>query len=181
MRGLLFNLSLLFAFSSPSFGSPVDYQNIEKVTAQYSILIDKLNFAALDTIFTPNATFNFNLPKIPLLEGLPAIEAALARAAPQGTVSQHTISTQSISLDSEADGSAAQAAQVISYTVATYFGTGNLTGQILTFYGKIDDTMVKTSLPRTGGWRIDTRELSYSVSVNLLFLYYPLMAHDVAM
>lgn len=172
MRNLLFHFALLFCFSSPSLCSPDDYQNIEKVAAQYSILIDRLNFAALDTVFTSNATFNFHNPKVPLLHGIEAIERTLAALAPPGTVSQHTVSTHSISLsgsDRKTDGGAASTAQALSYTVATYFGTGNLTGQILTYYGKFDDTLVKTSLPGNGGWRIDTRDLGFFVSVQLFF------------
>ncbi|MCJ1470567.1 hypothetical protein MMC07_009213 [Pseudocyphellaria aurata] len=167
MRCLLFHLSLLLFCSSLSFGSPDDYQNIEKVASQYSIIIDKLDFSALDTVFASNATFNFNNPKVPLLHGIEAIEKTLAALAPPGTVSQHTVSTHSIDLfgaNGKTDGGGASTARALSYTVATYFGTGNLTGQVLTYYGKFDDTLVKTSLPENGGWRIDTRTLGFFVS-----------------
>lgn len=169
MRYLLFHFALLFCFSSPSFGSPDDYQNIANVGAKYSYEIDDLNFDALDTVFTSNATFNFHNPKVPILHGIQAIKKTLAALAPPGTVSQHTVSTHSISL-SGSDRGAASTAQARSYTVATYFGTGNLTGQILTYYGKFDDTFVKTSLPGNGGWRIDNRDLGFSVSVQLFFI-----------
>lgn len=166
MRCLLFQFFLLFVFSSPSLSSPNDYQYIENVGSQYSILIDKLNWSALDTVFTSNATFDFSLPNIPVLHGLPAIEKTLAALAPPGTVSQHTVSTLSISLsgsDRKNESAGVYRAEALSYTVATYFGTGNLTGQILTFYGKFDDKFVKTSLPGNGGWRIDDRVLSLFV------------------
>lgn len=170
MRCLLFQFFLLFVFSSPSLSSPDDYQNIERVSALYSILIDKLNWSALDTVFTSNATFDFSNPKVPLLHGLQAIEKTLAALAPPGTVSQHTSSTQVISLsgsDRKTDGAVVYTAQALSYSVGTYFGTGNLTGQIRTFYGKFEDTFVKTSLPGSGGWRIDSRVLSFVVSIEL--------------
>ena len=178
MRCLLFLSALLFLFSSPSAGSPDDYQNIEKVASQYSILLDTLNFSALGTVFTNNATFDFHNPKVPILHGIEAIKKTLAALAPPGTVSQHTVSTHSISLsgsDPKTDGGAHRA-QALSYTVATYFGTGNLTGQVLTYYGKFNDTLVKTSLPENGGWRIEYRELGFFVSLNpLLFrLFGPL-------
>lgn len=170
MRWLLSHFALLFLLSAPSFGSPDDYQNIERVASQYSVLLDTLNFSALDTVFTSNATFNFNNPKVPLLHGIAAIEKTLAALAPPGTVSQHTVDTHIIDLFGKTDGGAAQTAQALSYTVATYFGTGNLTGQVLTYYGKFDDTLVKTSLPGSGGWRIDHRELGFFVSFKSLFL-----------
>lgn len=168
MRCLLFQFFLLFVLASPSLGSPDDYQNIQNVGAQYCILIDKLNWSALDTVFTSNATFDFSNPKVPLLHGIQAIEKTLAALAPPGTVSQHTVSTQHITLsgsDRKTDGATAYTAQALSYTIATYFGTGNLTGQILTFYGEFDDTFVKTSLPGSDGWRVDTRVLRFLVSI----------------
>lgn len=165
-------LSLLF-YSQASFGTPVKYGGqeqqldisdidwIEKLTADYSIALDTLNFAAVSNIFSPNATLDFKNPSIPIAKGQDAIQKTLAKLAPPGTISLHTVDSWSISFSSDdyASGS--------TYTIATYFGKDRLAGQILTFYGVFYDTFIKTDKAGYGGWRFNTRVLDFIVSASL--------------
>lgn len=168
MRLIIPLLSLLF-YSQASFGTPVKYGGqeqldisdidwIEKLTADYSIALDTLNFAAVSNIFSPNATLDFKNPNIPIAKGLDAIQKTLAKLAPPGTISLHTVDSWSISFSSDdyASGS--------TYTIATYFGKDKLAGQILTFYGVFYDTFIKTDKAGYGGWRFNTRVLDLTVS-----------------
>lgn len=168
MRPFILLLSLLFC-SQASFGTPIegagqeqldisDVDWIEKLTADYSLALDTLNFAAVSNIFLPNATLDFKNPKLPILRGPDAIEKTLAILAPPGTISQHTVDSWSISFagDEHASGT--------TYTIATYFGKGKLAGQVLTFYGVFYDTFIRTDKTGYGGWRINTRVVGFIVS-----------------
>lgn len=168
MRLFILLLSLLFC-SQASFGTPTNYGGqtqpdisdidwIEKLTADYSIALDTLNFAAVSDIFLPNATLDFRNPNVPIARGPDAIEKVLAQLAPPGTISQHTVDSWSISFSSDDHASGS------TYTIATYFGKDTLAGQILTFYGAFYDTFVRTDKAGYGGWRINTRVLGFIVS-----------------
>ena len=141
-----------------------DYENILNLNADYAYLLDDLNFAAFDRIFINNATYQIKPPVAPIAKGLPSIEAALARLAPPGTISQHAITTQEISVTQHSYASS-PTAEGLSYVTGVYFGSGNLTGQIVTIYGRFEDTYVKTSQEVHGGWRIATRILNVIVSL----------------
>lgn len=176
MRLFIPLLSLLF-YSQASFGTPVRYGGeqeqlvisdidwIEKLTADYSIALDTLNFAAVSNIFLPNATLDFNNPSIPIVKGPDAIQKVLAILAPPGTISLHTVDSWSISLSSDDHASGS------TYTIATYFGKDNLAGQILTFYGVFYDTFTKTDEAGYGGWRFNTRVLEFTVSTLCVYLF----------
>lgn len=170
MRPFILLLSLLFC-SQASFGTPIegagqgqlvisDVDWIEKLTADYSVALDTLNFAAVSNIFLPNATLDFKNPKIPILTGPDAIEKTLAKLAPPGTISQHTVDSWSISFSGDEHASGT------SYTIATYFGIEKLAGQVLTFYGVFYDTFIKTDKAGYGGWRINTRVVAFIVSAS---------------
>lgn len=173
MRLFILLLSLLFC-SQASFSTPVkepvisDVDWIEKLTADYSIALDNLNFAAISNIFLSNATLDFQNPKLPVLQGPDAIEKALAKLAPPGTISQHTVDSWSISFSSNEHASGT------TYTLSTYFGKDKLAGQVLTFYGLFYDTFTKTDKAGYGGWRINTRVLSFIVSAST----YSLLANE---
>lgn len=168
MRLFIFLLSLLF-YSQASFCTPVKYGGqeeldisdidwIEKLTADYSIALDTLNFAAISNIFLPNATLDFKNPSIPIVKGPDAIQKILAKLAPPGTISQHTVDSWSISFSSNDHASGS------TYTIATYFGKDKLAGQTLTFYGIFYDTFIKIEKAGYGGWRFNTRALDLIVS-----------------
>ena len=164
-------LSSLLLGSQVSFGTPIkdgrqekldisDIDWIEKLTADYSIALDTLNFTAISNLFLPNATLDFNSPRIPIVKGVDAIEQTLAKLAPPGTISQHTVHSWSICLSSD------DHAGGTTYTVATYFGKDKLAGQVLTFYGLFHDTFIKIDEAGCGGWRINTRALEFIVSAS---------------
>lgn len=168
-------LSILL-YSQASFGTPVKYGGqeeqldisdinwIEKLTADYSIALDTLNFAAVSNIFLPNATLDFKNPSIPVVKGPDAIQKVLAKLAPPGTISLHTVDSWSISFSSDYHASGS------TYTIATYFGKDKLAGQILTFYGVFYDTFIKTDTAGYGGWRFNTRVLELTVSSICVYL-----------
>lgn len=174
MRLFILLLPLLFC-SQASVGSPIkregqehpdisDVDWIEKLTADYSIALDTLNFAAISNIFSPNATLDFKNPQIPILKGPDAIEKTLAKLAPPGTISQHTVDSWSISFASDEHASGT------TYTVATYFGKDKLAGQVLTFFGVFYDTFIKTDKAGYNGWRINTRVVQFIVSASAYLL-----------
>lgn len=156
------------AFSSVSLGSTQsDSQDIQDLNVAYAFALDALDFAVFDTIFTTNATYQINGSSVPIARGLPSIKAGLSALAPPGTLSQHAISTQLITLATQRTYTPTLAAKGMSYVTGVYFGRGNLDGQIVTIYGFFSDTYVKTSQQKYGGWRIETRVL------NLIVRYSP--------
>ena len=152
---LLLVLSLLFV--SLALGSPSDVLYIEKLDADSVQLPDAKNFAGLVNIYTQNATY---IPDTgPRIRGIVAIQAFLSKIFPNGTITQHVISTESITLLGPFDeqGAAGTATGVV-YSTTVYIGQGNLTGQAYTAFGKYVDKYVKTAdFARHGGWRISER------------------------
>ncbi|MCJ1465948.1 hypothetical protein MMC07_004567 [Pseudocyphellaria aurata] len=157
----LFILSLLFAL--PSRSSPaLDLLHIQNVLSQYALIVDSgsfsgvPDFSALDQVFTRNVTIDIGqTPGV--VRGLANVETLFRTNTPPGTITQNAVSTEYISLDS------ATTATAVSYDTITTFGTGNLTGQVVTLYTRFDNTLVKTKLPGNGGWRIAIRIVKYFV------------------
>lgn len=104
--------------------------SIEQTLNLFSRSVDTHDYALLDSIFTPDAVANFATPA-GFIDGLSAIKTELQTAL-MGTVSQHTLSTHMISVA----GGQATTASATTYLQGTFFGQGNLTGQIQTTYGR---------------------------------------------
>ena len=103
---------------------------IEQTLNLFSRSVDDHDYALLDSIFSPNATANFATPA-GFVDGLPAIKTEL-QIALAGSVSQHALSTHMINLT----GNQATMASASTYLQGTFFGQGDLTGQIQTTYGR---------------------------------------------
>lgn len=159
---LLFALSL-FSLVLPSLGSPADVLYVEKVLSDYALITDSGSFSTLNSVFTTNLTFDFGGPP-GIVKGLVNLEAEFTRIFPPGTISQTAVSTKSISLSDFDDQGSASQATTLSYITETFFGKGNLTGQIVAVYARFEDTLIKTKLRGNDGWRIATRINKYFVS-----------------
>ena len=127
---------------------------IRQTISRYALANDEKNFDALSEVFTPDAVVKFPLPPPnDIIRGLPAIKAAL-KVQLADHVTQHTMSTTVVAnVNSRSPNSTA-------YLVANYLGQGNLTGQLLSFYGKyLDQWEYQGRL-----WKIKHRELVLFVS-----------------
>ncbi|MCJ1429665.1 hypothetical protein MMC29_007580 [Sticta canariensis] len=152
-------LLLPFYFFSFALGSLSDILYIEKLNADEAQALDNKDFAALEDIFTKNATYNHNFPSSPTVYGIDKIKTVLASDAPPGVISQNTASTESIQLLPPFDeqGAASTATGVV-YTTTSFIGQGDLEGQGLFFFAKYKDKYVKTgNFALYGGWRISER------------------------
>lgn len=161
MRFFFSSILLLFVCSPPSFGFTTDVFYIETVTADSVVFLDTYNFKAFAGIYTKDLIFgapSLNLPTLNSSQLL--IDQAYKLFAPS-VVLQNAITTQRIAFVGPTDEDYAfTKAKAITYLTTTFFGTGNLTGQIAAIYSRLDDNLVKTSLPEYGGWRISVRILS---------------------
>ncbi|MCJ1271143.1 hypothetical protein MMC22_011042 [Lobaria immixta] len=164
---LVFTLSL-FSLALPSLGSPEDILYIQKSLSDFAIISDSgsisgvPDFSTFNKVFTNNVTFDFQTAP-GIVRGLANLETVFRANIPPGTVTQNAVSTESISLSNFDEQGSASGATALSYLTTTYFGQGNLTGQIVALYVKFEDTLVKTKLQGNGGWRIATRISKYFV------------------
>ena len=126
-RGILIFLSLSNALPlQPSQGLAI--VEIQRTLNTFSLAVDAHNFSLLSSVFSTDATANFG-DWSGELNGLANISTALQRTL-QGRKSQHALSTQVVDFSSPSQASAT------SYLQGTFFGQGNLTGQIHTTYGR---------------------------------------------
>lgn len=168
MRFFFLSILLLFVCSPSSFGFTTDVFYIETVIADSVIFLDTYNFKAFAGVYTKEITFgapSLNLPTLNSSQQL--IDQAYKLFTPS-VVLQNAITTQRIAFVGPTDEDYAfTKAKAITYLTTTFFGTGNLTGQIAAIYSRLDDSLVKTSLPEYGGWRVSVRILSAFVRFSL--------------
>ena len=130
-----------------------DVQIRDKISL-YSIALDTKNFALLSEVLTVDTVGNYGLPPPnALVHGL-ADNQKVLKAAIDGYVTQETISTTVVDFIDESSPNST------AYLVANYFGKGNLTGQLLSVYGKYEDSWAFEA----GSWKIKSRTLSFFVS-----------------
>ncbi len=131
-----------------------DVQIRDKISL-YSIALDTKNFALLSEVLTVDVVADYGLPPPnALVHGLAENQKVL-KAAIDHYTTQETISTTVVDfIDENSPNSTA-------YLVANYFGKGNLTGQLLSVYGKYEDRWAFEG----GSWKIKNRILSFFVSV----------------
>ncbi|MCJ1460074.1 hypothetical protein MMC28_010453 [Mycoblastus sanguinarius] len=117
----------------------------------YSIALDTKNFALLSEVLTVDTVGNYGLPPPnTILNGLAENQKVL-KATIDGFVMQETISTTVVDFIDESSPNST------AYLVANYFGQGNLTGQLLSVYGKYEDDWAFED----GSWKIKNRTLSF--------------------
>jgi len=133
---------LLLATALPKYIIPAYATDTENPTIIASIVsitdtlnlfarsVDTHDYTLLDSVFSPDATANF-ATSAGFVIGLPAIKTELQTKL-TGTVSQHALSTHMI----DVVGTQNTMASASTYLQGTFFGQGNLTGQIRTTYGR---------------------------------------------
>lgn len=167
MQTFLFSIFLLFVCSPFSLGFTSDVYYIETITADSVLFLDTFQFKPFFDIYTKDLVFGaptLNLPTVNSSEQLVA-EAIKLFPPSAKVVLQDAITTQRITPVGPTNKDYAFAkAKAVTYLTTTFFGTGNLTGQIAAIYSRLDDTLVKTDLPGYGGWRITERLLFAFVS-----------------
>lgn len=119
----------------------------------YALAIDAKDYSLLEEVFTTDAVVNFNGT---VLDNMPALQAFLT-AQLQGLVTEHTISTTVVNFGPPVQQYTPNST---AYLVAHYLGQGNLTGQVLTFYGKYTDLWAFED----GSWKSWNRNLTFFVS-----------------
>ena len=122
--------------------------DIQQTLNLFPLSVDSKNYTMLADIFTHDARADFVL--FPAGYGLPAIVAALSKSL-AGLKSQHSFTTQVITLQNETDASA------VTYLQGNFF----LTGQVLNNYGKYVDDL---TFVQDVGWRVRNRTLENFVS-----------------
>lgn len=168
MHLLLLLVFSVLSLAPASLGSPAEILYIQKSLSDFGIISDSGSFSGVpdfstfNKVFTNNVTFDFEGPP-GVIRGLANVETVFRNNIPPGTVTQNAVTTESISLSDFDDQGSAKGATALSYLTNTYFGRGNLTGQIVTSYIRFEDILVKTDQQGNGGWRIDTRITKYFV------------------
>lgn len=147
-------LSVLVASvcSSKEYHRTEDFEAIRQLTNSYALAVDSKNSSALANSFTPNAVFSLSAPPVSA-NGSTAI-AAFILGTEGNKTSQHAVSTQTIRFTGKGTASA------VTYFTATFFGQGDLAGQIAQSFGKYEDELSATPL----GWRIQKKKLVFFVS-----------------
>lgn len=171
MRYFLLSIILLFFCSPSSLGFTADIYYIETLIADSTIFLDTHNFSAFAGIYTKNLFFGAPSLGLPTLNSSEQLIAQAYKLFPKPSiVLQNAITTQRITLVGPTDESYEfTKAKAITYLTTTFFGSGNLTGQIAAIYSRLDDTLVKSCVPGYGGWKVGARILSAFVSSHLIY------------
>ena len=148
----------VLAYDPRAAQSPATNIEIRQTISRYAFASDEKDLDALSKVFTPDAVVKFPLPPPnDIIRGLPAIKAAL-KIQLADYVTQHTMSTTVV------DNVNSRSPNSTAYLVANYLGQGNLTGQLLSFYGKYLDQWEYQGRQ----WKIKNRELVLFVSIIVL-------------
>lgn len=164
------SILLLFVCSPHTLGFTTDIFYIETVIADSVLFVDTGNFKAFADVYTKDLIFNGTSLGFPVLNNSQLLITATIELFPTHYVLQDAITLQRIYFDGCTDKDYTfTKASAITYLTSTFFGSGNLTGQVAVIYLRVDDKLVKTSQPVYGGWRIFERTLSAFVSLPLFF------------
>ncbi|KAI9724452.1 MAG: hypothetical protein M1812_000520 [Candelaria pacifica] len=148
-------LSILSLFLHNGISNAIDFPSsteiiasVKQTLALWSIVVDSKNYPVLSQIFTSDVfadvAANEQNPRN-LAQLTTFYEASFA-----GAITLHEDSTQYIEVLSPTN------AKATHYDEAVYFGQGNLTGQVLTFY----ESYVDFLRPEEGVWKIYNRTLT---------------------
>lgn len=108
-----------------------------------ALSIDRKPYPSLPNISIPDATVPQPFPPLDdFITDLPTIRRVLEKQQKQlsGLIMQHVISTAVLEFGQE-DGNDKKANST-AYVTSILFGQGNLTGQVLSFYGRYEDEWV---------------------------------------
>ncbi|KAL4936539.1 hypothetical protein BDV06DRAFT_227812 [Aspergillus oleicola] len=129
----------------------VSTETIRKTLALYPLAIDGKNFAALESVFAPDAVANYSAP-LGVLTPVSAIQKTLSKSLDCVTT-QHSLGTQLV------DVIDMYHARSITYYTAAHFGKAEeMKDQVATAHGQYQDEWVRVG---DGTWRIVYRNLVY--------------------
>ena len=134
--------------SEPSLQALIDEAEIHRLLTRYAEALDTRDYAALDEVFTENATSNYE--GIGKFDGREAIRGLMRRALEQCGPTQHLLGTVRIELIDDSH------ARARCYLAAIHVGKGEYEGKLYTVWGEYRDRLEKV----TAGWRIVHRELA---------------------
>ena len=156
-------LSSLFAFLLAI--NLEDKSNIEDITSAFNLILDEKKFPDLGKVLSPDVTYDAAVETGPV-QGLPAAIDVLSKVIPNKTTSYSTVGTQLIKFFPPFDKAGrSNFAESISYSTLTFFGSGNLTGEVFIIFARyVDKEIVRTKLPGFGGWRLKNRKIESVVS-----------------
>jgi ketosteroid isomerase-like protein len=125
-----------------------DIEAIRAVLTLYAKSLDRLDFAAMKRVFTPDATGNYH--ETGSYQGVDQLSGLFARVLGQCGPTQHLLG----SMDIQVRGDEATAS---TYLQAIHIGSKpGFEGKRLTVWGEYRDQLVRTP----EGWRIRHRELA---------------------
>ena len=107
---------------------PASIVEIQQTIDLFAIAVDQHRLNLIPSIFTENVTANLAAPGATDLRGIQALTQVLSTL--NGISSLHEQSTHYVTFSSTG------MAHATTYNVATFFGTGDLQGQIFTEYGR---------------------------------------------
>lgn len=153
--------SLLFLLLAPltnSHPTPITPTlEITRLLSFYAQTIDAKSYAPLTQIFSPNVSVTYPYPPPDdRISSLPQLQEVLERRL-RGLQTMHTVSSTVVDF---AGGARGEVANSSAYLVASYFGQGKRTGEVLQYFGVYRDSWVR----ETAGWRIRKRVLERFVS-----------------
>ncbi|OJI96601.1 hypothetical protein ASPVEDRAFT_78367 [Aspergillus versicolor CBS 583.65] len=129
--------------------------SIRHALALYPLAIDGKDFAALSSIFAPDAVANYSAP-LNVLTPLDSIQDTLS-ASLACVSTQHSLGTQIIDVVSPLE------ARSVTYFTASHFGrSGRMAAQVATAHGQYQDLWRRQE---DGNWRVVVRNLVYMSEV----------------
>lgn len=124
---------------------------ITEILSLYGFLLDTRDFSLFNLVYTDDVVANVATPPI---TGLPALvklyKDLFTNQGPTIHASQNVLVYDVTATNAKAG----------SYNTVTYFGTGSLAGQIVTYYERFQDVFTKVD----GTWKISERTLTLYVS-----------------
>ena len=106
----------------------LDVVEIQQVVNLFAIAVDQHRLELLPQILTPDIVADFGLPDGTILRGLDAVSQNLRTI--QNIPGVHSQSTNHVNFSSP------QQPHATTYLTATFFGSGELKGQVFTNYGR---------------------------------------------
>lgn len=130
-----------------SLDTLLEQARIQSVLNLYATALDARDWAALDGVFTADASANYG--ELGEFRGRQAIVDLVSHVLNQCGPTQHLLGNYRIAVD----GDSATAA---CYLQAIHVGLGAHQGKLMTVWGEYRDRLVKTA----DGWRIVHRQLA---------------------
>lgn len=157
----LFSLSILsntcVAAGAPKRSLPTNITNTEAIVeiiqliSYYGLILDDNNYSDLSYVLTEDVVLILPTYNVTTL---PVVEDSFYRPRYLNKITLHA------SINAFVYDISTTRARVTREAVVSYLGQGNFTGQIVTFYSRVNDALVKEN----GSWKIAESALGSQVS-----------------